>query len=136
MEDVNFLETVSKQFGQNATVKNVYGEPITAHGKTIIPVAKIAMGLGGGKGVSNKDKKMTTDEAQPVNGKEGYGGGAGGGMYATAKGVYEVTEKGTRFIPANAARQLLFAAGIAFFIGRLFAKKKKKAAAYPSSYKA
>jgi uncharacterized spore protein YtfJ len=137
MEDVNFLETVSKQFGQNGSVKNVYGEPITTQGKTIIPVAKIAMGLGGGQGHSNsRNKKVEENNTEPANNKGGSGGGGGGGMYATAEGVYEVTPQGTRFVPANSTKQLLFVAGIAFLIGRWMGRKKKnKLPAYPS-YKA
>jgi uncharacterized spore protein YtfJ len=137
MEDVNFLETVSKQFGQNASVKNVYGEPILAQGKTIIPVAKIAMGLGGGQGQSNgKYKKQQDNPPQPADNKGGFGGGAGGGMIATAKGVYEVTGKCTRYIPANATKQLLVAAGIAFIVGRWVGTKRRNKTFNHPSYKA
>ena len=50
MENGNFLEKMASQFGQNASVKNVYGEPVRAGEKIIIPVARIAYGLGGGYG--------------------------------------------------------------------------------------
>jgi hypothetical protein len=38
MENMNFLENLATRLGQNASVKNVYGEPVIAHDKTIIPV--------------------------------------------------------------------------------------------------
>jgi hypothetical protein len=47
-------------------------------------------------------------------------------MFATAKGVYEITDKCTRFIPANAARQLLSMAAIAFITGRWIGRRKRR----------
>src|SRR5215210_4257523 len=98
MENNSFLETLAARLGQNASVKNVYGEPITTRNKTIIPVAKIAMGLGGGYGHKNgKNKKLAANSTEKPEENKGEGAGGGGGMYATAKGVYEVTDKCTRF---------------------------------------
>ena len=68
MENNNFLENLAVRLGQNGSVKNVYGEPISTHGKTIIPVAQIAMGLGGGYGQKNrKQKKADTGNDEPNN---------------------------------------------------------------------
>lgn len=120
-----FLETLAEKFGQNASVKNVYGEPVTTQGRTIIPVAKIAMGLGGGHGQKNGNRKNAAVNGQPDDHK-GEGEGGGGGMIATAKGVYEVTSKCTRFIPANAARQLFTMAALAFVAGRWVGRRKSK----------
>lgn len=129
MENNNFLETVATQLGQNGSVKNVYGAPITAQGKTIIPVAQIAMGFGGGHGQKNgKPQNDTTDVASAAEGNKGAG--AGGGMFATAKGVYEVTDKCTRFIPANATKQLLVIAAVAFLTGRWVGHRKRKKESY------
>lgn len=130
MENNNFLETLADRFGQNASVKNVFGEPITAQGKTIIPVARIAYGLGGGYGKNGKPKKPEiTPEGTAENKEEGAG--AGGGMYATPKGVYEISGKCTRFIPANATKQILMVALFAFLTGKMMSakgccKQKKK----------
>jgi uncharacterized spore protein YtfJ len=41
MSNENFLEKLATQFSQSASVKNVYGEPVQAGDKTIIPVAQI-----------------------------------------------------------------------------------------------
>ena len=78
MENVNFLEKLSSQFGQNATVKNVFGEPIQAGNKTIIPVAKIAYGLGGGYGQGKKKKLAESRDASIENDDRKQEEGAGG----------------------------------------------------------
>jgi len=76
MENGNFIEKLASQFGQSASVKNVYGEPIQAGDKTIIPVAQIAYGLGGGYGQGNKRKRpnMSADNTNmALTEKEDWG---------------------------------------------------------------
>ena len=129
MENGFFLERLASLFGQNASVKNVFGEPIKAGDKTIIPVAQIAYGLGGGYGHGVKKKKPSqVDESVSISdGKTGEGAGGGGGMYARPKGVYEVTSSCTRFIPANNAKQLLTGLAIGFLLrGWLNSKRQKR----------
>lgn len=62
-----------------------YGEPVTAEGRTVIPVARVTArgGLGFGSGPG-------TDE--------GEGGGGGGNLSAEPVGFIEVTADGTRFV--------------------------------------
>ena len=117
----NFIEKLASQFGLSASVKNVFGEPIRVGEKTIIPVAQIGYGLGGGYGQQGKiDTTGGTGKAEQVSvppdkdGNEGAGGG--GGMYAKAKGVYEVTPSSTRFIPANNLTPLLVGICIGFIL--------------------
>src|SRR5215471_19549843 len=108
MENANFIENIATRLGQNATVKNVYGEPIVAGDKTIIPVAQVALGFGGGYGKGPKKflkKENNPAETGDDKEKSGEGHGGGGGMYARPKGVYEISPQGTRYIPANYARQ-------------------------------
>ena len=50
MSPMPAFQTLIEPLSKSATVKSVYGEPITANGKTIIPVARIAYGFGGGSG--------------------------------------------------------------------------------------
>jgi uncharacterized spore protein YtfJ len=122
MENNNFLETLAVRFGQNASVNNVFGDPITVQGKTIIPVARIAFGLGGGYGHNGKHKKALVNSEEPQDIKE-EGAGGGGGMYATPIGVYEVSGKCTRFIPSSATKQFLMVAVLAFIAGRWMRSK-------------
>jgi uncharacterized spore protein YtfJ len=118
MENENFVENIATPLSHSASVKSVFGEPITAQGKTIIPVAQVAYGFGGGFG--HKQKTPLDKEAQ--QGDKGAGGG--GGILAKAKGVYEVTPEATRFIPARNLGELLIVALIGFFIGGFWGKKK------------
>ena len=126
MGNINFIENVATRLGQSASVKNVYGDPVTANGKTIIPVAQIAFGFGGGFGQMKKPSSESLGEVeQGEKEKDGEGAGGGGGMYARAKGVYEITDQQTRFIPVNNNSQLLAAAFFGFLIGRFFFRKRK-----------
>ncbi len=132
MENTNFLEKLASQFGQNASVKNVFGDPIQAGDKTIIPVAQIAYGLGGGYGQGNKklkNKPAANPAETPTQADDntiGEGAGGGGGMYAKPKGVYEVTPACTRFIPANNTTQLLVGLAIGFLIKSFLHYKQRK----------
>ena len=126
MENENFLQKMASQFGQNATVKNVFGEPIQSGNKTIIPVAQIAYGLGGGYGQGGKSKVSTDEEEVKKGGSPmGEGAGGGGGMFAKPKGVYEITPDGTRFIAAGSMKQVL-AGLVAGFLLRGFIIRRHK----------
>src|SRR5438045_5629243 len=125
MENTNFLEKLASQFSQNATVKNVYGEPIQAGDKTIIPVAQIAYGLGGGHGQGKKFKPLKPGEApQATTDANGEGEGGGGGMYAKPKGVYEITANATRFVPVSNVPTLLFGLVIGLLLSRGLHKRR------------
>jgi uncharacterized spore protein YtfJ len=100
-----FLQSVAARIGESATVKSVYGEPIVAHGRTIIPVARVCCGFGGGAG-----KKQTEQ-------REGEGGG--GGLMASPVGVFEITEIGTRFVPLHDKRKLAAVGFVCFWLGML-----------------
>jgi uncharacterized spore protein YtfJ len=115
MENVNFIENIATRLGQSATVKNVYGEPIVRGDRTIVPVARVSYGFGGGFGKKGKNKN-TLPEGEKEGLKEERGAGGGGGLNACASGVYEITDKSTRFIPANNTKQLLVAALVGFLI--------------------
>jgi uncharacterized spore protein YtfJ len=114
MENVNFVENVATRLGQSASVKNVYGEPIVKGERTIVPVARVAFGFGGGFG--KKGARLPLPEGQKGQPDEN-GAGGGGGLRACASGVFEITDRGTRFIPANNTMQLLGAALIGLLVG-------------------
>ncbi len=50
MGSVTLLQSLKESTLGQASVKTIYGELISAHGKTIIPVAKIMYGYGAGAG--------------------------------------------------------------------------------------
>jgi uncharacterized spore protein YtfJ len=86
------LEEVFKSMVDHAGAKTVYGDPVSVGGKTIVPVAKIRYGFGGGSGRKN-DRE--------------HGGGGGGGMVANPIGVVEITEAQTRFIPISLPTRII-----------------------------
>lgn len=61
------IKEIAGELEKIATTKTVVGEPITASGKTIIPISRITMGFGAG---GEEGKKDTVS---------GYGGGGGAG---------------------------------------------------------
>jgi len=124
MNNENFVENLSQSLTHSATVKNVYGEPIRVGDKTIIPVATIAYGFGGGYG-HGRAKKIRSNDAAQNDGPAGEGAGGGGGMFSKATGVYEITPAGTKFIPANAARYILTGIAIGFLVKTLLISRKK-----------
>jgi uncharacterized spore protein YtfJ len=85
-----------------------YGDPVTAGGRTVIPVARVRAAGGGGFG-----------ESAPAADEPGSGGGGGGGGWfdASPVGYIEVAGDGARFVeiadPDRAARLVRAAAGAA-----------------------
>jgi uncharacterized spore protein YtfJ len=103
------LKIIGERFQSSATMKNVYGEPITNGDRTVIPVARISYAFGGGGG---------TSEAEQV---PGGGGGGGGRISAAPVGFIEITSVGTHFIRIWDWRMLgslvAISAALGFFIG-------------------
>jgi len=89
----NIFKTISERLQTTATVKTVYGDPIIAEGKTIIPVARVRFGFGAGFGEGEAGDEGTV--ARPAGGK---GGGGGGGVEVRPVGFIEITPGETRFV--------------------------------------
>jgi uncharacterized spore protein YtfJ len=68
-----------------AGARAVYADPISAEGTTIVPVAKVRYGFGGGSGKKGGDPRE--------------GGGGGGGFVAHPIGYIELSSAGTRYVP-------------------------------------
>ena len=106
------VESMLEPLSKSASVKAIYGDPISANGKTIIPVARVAYGFGGGTG-----RQQGQDSP-----REGEGGG--GGVYAVPVGVVEVTDTETRFVALNQKRHLVVAAILGFGLGAFWASRR------------
>jgi uncharacterized spore protein YtfJ len=115
MDLQQFLQTLSERFESSANVKRIYGDPVIAEGRTLIPVAKVAYGFGGGSGKKHKG-------AEPHSAEEG--GGGGGGIRATPLGVVEITRTQTRFVSFGLTEKLAAAAAVGFLVGRFLAKRR------------
>jgi uncharacterized spore protein YtfJ len=79
----SFVERLADKLGINANARSVYSEPVERDGTTIIPVAKVRWGFGGGAG-----KK---------GGKRGKGGG--GAVQVSPLGYIEMKDGETRYKP-------------------------------------
>jgi len=75
---------------EKASVNAVFGEPVIAEGRTVIPVARVAYGFGLGIGHGPMAEEEVAEEAA-----EGAGGGGVGGVSACPLAVVEVTPEGT-----------------------------------------
>ncbi|WP_269848674.1 GerW family sporulation protein [Methanosarcina horonobensis] len=78
------IKEIASELERIATTKTVVGEPITAAGKTIIPVSKITMGFGGGGGEGKKENES------------GYGGGGGAGAKIEPVAFIMISEEEAR----------------------------------------
>ena len=111
MSSLALLQSLKESILSQANVKAIYGEPITAHFKTVIPVAKIIYGYGAGVGTGGVG----------TSGARGEVGGGAGGVRAIPVGVIEVSDQQTRFVPITDRKRLAGAvfAGIALgmFLG-------------------
>lgn len=103
----DLLASLTDRLATSANVKSVYGEPIEAQGRTIVPVAKVRYAFGGGEGQEQ--------------GKDGSGGG--GCVRARPVGVIEVDENGTRFVPIIDATSIAMAVGAGLAIGLLLKRR-------------
>ena len=123
MNPMDFFRTLIEPLQKSAKVTNVYGEPIIAEGKTVVPVAKISYGFGGGTG--KKGNNTSTWEQG-----EQEGGGVGGGVKATPVGVVEITENDTKFIRFDGTKKAagMIAAGllVGMWLGRRRASKMER----------
>ena len=107
MGSVALLQSLRESISGQANVKAIYGDPISAQGKTVIPVAKLIYGYGAGAGSGGVMDSST----------RGEGGGGGGGVCAIPVGVIEVSDQQTRFIPITNRKKLLGAVLAGIFLG-------------------
>lgn len=63
MVEIESIRSIIEQMAQRASVKSVYGEAIEVGDKTVVPVAKIGYGFGGGYALVIKTK---ADQAERV----------------------------------------------------------------------
>ncbi|MFB6188611.1 MAG: GerW family sporulation protein [Halapricum sp.] len=122
------FDELADRLQHTAGSDTVFGDPIAAEGKTIIPVARIRYGFGGGFGSAEAGPDVESvaeegDEERPI--PAGEGGGMGGGVDATPVGVVEVTEDDTRFVRFADRRRLaaVFLSGL--FLGGLLARRRR-----------
>jgi len=107
MSTKELIDSAVEHLHAAAGAKTVYGDPLTIDGRTIIPVARVAYGFGGGTGTKK------AGDGEPGN----EGEGAGGGISAKPVGVVEVDQHGARFVPVAQTKKLAIAALIGAGVG-------------------
>jgi uncharacterized spore protein YtfJ len=118
LDPKEILTTLADRFSTSGKVQTVFGEPIEAHGKTIVTVARVSYGLGAGGGGENKSQS-----------EDAIGGsGGGGGVNINPIGVLEISESGTRFIrffdPKAAARLIAAGVMLGFVLRRVLRRRR------------
>jgi uncharacterized spore protein YtfJ len=78
------IREIAGELEKIATTKTVVGEPITAAGKTSVPISRISMGFGAGGGEGKKDNES------------GYGGGGGAGVKIEPVAFIMISEEEAR----------------------------------------
>jgi len=134
MEVLNKVIDKMKKFGG---VELSFGDPQTLNDLTIIPVARVAYGFGGGMGPANKKKKKeqvhhiddTSEEmieAAPEDKpqKEELGMGGGGGMQTSPLGIFVFKGEKVRFYPVLSFKETTVTVAILLLmLWRVFRKK-------------
>jgi uncharacterized spore protein YtfJ len=117
-----FVERMAERVGARASVRAVFGDPIQRGDITVIPVARVRWGFGGGAGRGPIAVGPGTDpEGAAVGGLtdeglSGAGAGGGGGAIADPIGYLEIGPDGASFIPIGVPMPspgFLLAAGVA-----------------------
>ena len=116
MGSVALLQSLRESILGQAGVKTIYGEPITAQGKTVIPVAKIMYGFGAGAGTGGVGNSSA----------QGEGGGGGAGVRSIPVGVIEISDQPTRFIPITSRKKLAGAVLAGVILGMLVFRRRRR----------
>lgn len=107
MGSATLLQSLKESILGQAGVKAIYGEPVSAQGKTVIPVAKLMYGYGAGAGTGGVGNSSA----------QGEGGGGGAGVRAIPVGVIEISDQQTRFIPITDRKKLACAVVAGILLG-------------------
>jgi uncharacterized spore protein YtfJ len=116
MSTLAVLQSLKESILSQASVKAIYGEPIAAHGKTVIPVAKVIYGYGAGAGTGG----MGNTSAR------GEGGGGGGAARTVPVGIIEISDQPTRFVAITDRKKLTAAVLAGISVGILLGWRKRR----------
>ena len=116
-----FVERIAERVGGKASVRAVFGDPIERDGITVVPVAKVRWGFGGGAGRGPIPVGPGIDGGAPEASlsedlsQSGAGSGGGGGVTADPIGYLEIGPDGANFRPITPVMPspgFLLAAGV------------------------
>jgi uncharacterized spore protein YtfJ len=116
MNTTKTFKSLVASLQHGASAKTVFGDPISADGRTLIPVAKVGCGWGGGL----HPKQADADGQETAEPRLGFGAGLG----AKPLGVFEVTQDGTRFIPIGLGKKILGALAVGLIVGLILGRRR------------
>jgi len=92
MEHVKeLIETMASKIDELAKTKTVVGEPFEVQGKTLIPLIRVSLGIGGGGFMAHGEGGV---KVKGEGRGEGKGGGTGAGVRISPLAILCVDEKG------------------------------------------
>jgi uncharacterized spore protein YtfJ len=130
MTIADVLNSMTQRLQSTAHVQTIYGEPIVAQGKTIIPVAEVKYGFGGGGGNQSPasgpqgNAHGAVEEGEATQASSGMGGG--GGISVKPLGVVEVSSEGTRYISFNQGRLIVMSVLAGAVVGMLVLGRRRR----------
>jgi uncharacterized spore protein YtfJ len=116
MSSLTLLQSLHENLSSRAQVKSVFGEPVIAGDKTIIPVAKIAYGFGAGAGTGG------LGDENP----KGEGGGGGGATRVSPVGVFVVDSREARFIGVHDRKKTIATLFAGVILGALILRRRRR----------
>jgi uncharacterized spore protein YtfJ len=90
-ELTDILKTITEEMQKTLSARTAVGDPVSAEGRTIIPLMSVGMGFGAGY----------------KSGKEESPGGGGGGLGMKPVAVIIIDQGGVRVVPLNESRHTL-----------------------------
>ena len=120
MSSLGLLQSLHDGLSQKAGVKSVFGDPINAGDKVVIPVARVAYGFGAGSGTGGVGASS-----------KGEGGGGGGGVMAKPIGVFVIGPNESRFISTHEARRTLGVLMVGVVLGFVLLRRRRPVALRP-----
>jgi len=102
------FQQIFQSLVDQAGAKTVYAAPVSGEGRTIVPVARVRCGFGGGFGRKAEEQQQD--------------GGGGGGFIAKPVGFIEISAEGTRFVRIVDPRDVALAVGLGVCLGLLVGK--------------
>ena len=118
----DIFRNVAERLQTSAGVKTVFGDPVSAEGKTIIPVARVRYGFGAGGGPVPETGSQPGGE-NPV---EALGGGGGGGIEVTPIGFIEITPGETRYVSFEERRRIVRTLVIGVLLALFLLRRRRR----------
>jgi len=122
------VEEIMAQARETMTVKRVFGDPIDKDGITVIPVARVTGGAGGGEGTGPTPTGGLPEGAPPPGGS-----GMGFGVRAVPAGIYVIRDGEVRWEPALDINRAVLLGSLLLFVALLVARSIFRSRPAPSA---